>query len=177
MILYDYYYCGKLSKPCLGFDHGVHLLWTSPAIKALVCNLSAFTTLFAPGKSWDNVRTYAAPYTQSRLAQLVLNKCVGFPVLEQLRSISQVIHADLLLLLLLLSGTCFSMRLATFSLSRSQAAAAPFAWSCAIHFRSVRSSSRISAQLAFFQSGIGRVVAFCCPFCMLTKSMLTKSIQ
>ncbi len=27
-----------------------------PAIKALVRNLSAFTTLFAPGKSWYNVR-------------------------------------------------------------------------------------------------------------------------
>ncbi len=33
----------------------VHLLWISPAIKALACDPSAFTTLFAWGKSWDNV--------------------------------------------------------------------------------------------------------------------------
>jgi hypothetical protein len=63
-------------------DHGVHLLWTSPALKALVRNLSAFTTLFAPGKSWDNVSSTAAPYTESRLARLVRNKRVGFPVVE-----------------------------------------------------------------------------------------------
>ncbi|MFN9983249.1 MAG: hypothetical protein ACK53Y_25200, partial [bacterium] len=49
----------------------------------MVRNLSAFTTLFAPGKSWDNVRSTAAPYTESRLAHLVRNKCVGFPVVEQ----------------------------------------------------------------------------------------------
>jgi hypothetical protein len=48
----------------------------------LVRNLSAFTTLFAPGKSWDNVCSTAAPYTESRLAHLVRNKCVGFPVVE-----------------------------------------------------------------------------------------------
>jgi hypothetical protein len=47
-------------------------------------NLSAFTTLFALGKSWDNVRTTTAPYTESRLAHLVRNKCVGFPVVEHL---------------------------------------------------------------------------------------------
>jgi hypothetical protein len=29
------------------------------------------------------VRTSAAPYTESRLAHLVRNKCVGFPVVEQ----------------------------------------------------------------------------------------------
>ncbi len=52
-------------------------------IKALDRNLSAFSTLFAPGKSWDNVRSTAAPYTESRLAHLVRNKCVGFPVVEQ----------------------------------------------------------------------------------------------
>jgi hypothetical protein len=40
-------------------------------------------TLFAPGKSWDNVRSTAAPYTESRLTHLVRNKCVGFPVVEQ----------------------------------------------------------------------------------------------
>ena len=39
-------------------------------------------TLFAPGKSWDNVRSTAAPYTESRLAHFVQNKCVGFPVVE-----------------------------------------------------------------------------------------------
>jgi hypothetical protein len=49
----------------------------------MVRNLSAFTTLFAPGKSWDNVRSTAAPYTESRLTHLVRNKCVGFPVVEQ----------------------------------------------------------------------------------------------
>jgi hypothetical protein len=49
----------------------------------LVRNLSAFSTLFAPGKSWDNKRSTAAPYTESRLAHLVRNKCVGFPVVEQ----------------------------------------------------------------------------------------------
>jgi hypothetical protein len=41
----------QLTKPCLGFDHGVHLLWTSHAIKALVRNPCAITTLFAPVKS------------------------------------------------------------------------------------------------------------------------------
>jgi hypothetical protein len=46
-------------------------------------NLSAFTTLFAPGKSWDNVRSTTAPYTEFRFAHLVRNKCVGFPVVEQ----------------------------------------------------------------------------------------------
>ncbi len=51
-------------------------------IKALVRNLSAFSTLFSPGKSWDNVRSTAAPYTESRLARLVRNKRVGFPVVE-----------------------------------------------------------------------------------------------
>jgi hypothetical protein len=46
-------------------------------------NLSAITTIFAPGKSWDKVRSTAAPYTESRLTHLVRNKCVGFPVVEQ----------------------------------------------------------------------------------------------
>jgi hypothetical protein len=61
-------------------------IFSEPAsqIKALVRNLSAFTTLFAPGKSWDNVRSTAALYTESRLAHLVRNKCVGFPVVEQM---------------------------------------------------------------------------------------------
>jgi hypothetical protein len=49
---------------------------------ALVCNLSAFTTLFAPDKSWDNVRTSAAPYTEYRLTRSVANERVGFPVVE-----------------------------------------------------------------------------------------------
>jgi hypothetical protein len=30
------------------------------------------------------VRSTAAPYTESRLTHLVRNKCVGFPVVEQL---------------------------------------------------------------------------------------------
>ncbi len=60
---------------------------SAPQIKALDRNLSAFTTLFAPGKSWDYVRSTTAPYTESRLARLVRNKRVGFPVVEQLLSI------------------------------------------------------------------------------------------
>ncbi len=65
--------------------HSAESIFSEPApqIKALVRNLSAFTTLFAPGKSWDNVRSTAVPYTESRLAHLVRNKCVGFPVVEQ----------------------------------------------------------------------------------------------
>ncbi len=55
----------------------------TPQIKALVRNLSAFTTLFAPGKSWDNVRSTAAPYTESRLTRSVANERVGFQVVEQ----------------------------------------------------------------------------------------------
>jgi hypothetical protein len=31
------------------------------------------------------VRSTAAPYTESRLTHLVRNKCVGFPVVEQVR--------------------------------------------------------------------------------------------
>jgi hypothetical protein len=56
---------------------------SAPQIKALVRNLSAFSTLFAPGKSWDNVCSTAAPYTESRLTRSVANECVGFPVVEQ----------------------------------------------------------------------------------------------
>jgi hypothetical protein len=56
---------------------------SAPQIKALDRNLSAFSTLFAPGKSWDNVRSTAAPYTESRLARLFRNERVGFPVVEQ----------------------------------------------------------------------------------------------
>jgi hypothetical protein len=48
----------------------------------LVRNLSAFSTLFAPGKSWDNVRSTAAPYTESRPTRSVANERVGFPVVE-----------------------------------------------------------------------------------------------
>jgi hypothetical protein len=54
----------------------------APQIKALVRNLSAFTTLFAPGKSWDNVRSTAAPYTESRLTRSVANERIGFLVVE-----------------------------------------------------------------------------------------------
>ncbi len=60
----------------------------APQIKALVRNLSAFTTLFAPGKSWDNMRSTAGPYTESRLARLVRNKRVGFPVVEQVQYVN-----------------------------------------------------------------------------------------
>jgi hypothetical protein len=58
-------------------------IFSESAIKALDRNLSAFSTLFAPGNSWDNVRSTTAPYTESRLAHLVRNKRVGFPVVEQ----------------------------------------------------------------------------------------------
>jgi hypothetical protein len=48
----------------------------------LVRTPSAFTTLFAPDKSWDNVRTSAAHYKKSRLTRSVANERVGFPVVE-----------------------------------------------------------------------------------------------
>ncbi len=41
-----------------------------------------YSTLFAPGKSWDNVRSTTAPYTESRLTRSVANERVGFPVVE-----------------------------------------------------------------------------------------------
>jgi hypothetical protein len=63
--------------------NNIVLLLTSPAIKALVRNPSAYTTLFAPGKSWDNIHSSATPYTESRLPRSVRNECVGFPVVEQ----------------------------------------------------------------------------------------------
>jgi hypothetical protein len=47
-----------------------------------VRNPSAFSTLFALGKSWDNVRSTTAPYTESRLTRSVANERVGFPVVE-----------------------------------------------------------------------------------------------
>jgi hypothetical protein len=56
---------------------------SAPQIKALDRNLSAFSTLFAPGKSWDNVRSTAAPYTESRLTSSVANERLGFLVVEQ----------------------------------------------------------------------------------------------
>jgi len=56
---------------------------SAPQIKALVRSPSAFSTLFAPGKSWDNVRSTAAPYTESRLTRSVANDRVGFPLVEQ----------------------------------------------------------------------------------------------
>ena len=59
-------------------------------IKSLVRNLSAFTTLFALGKSWDNLRSTAAPYTESRLTRSVANECVGFPVVEQSKTVVHV---------------------------------------------------------------------------------------
>jgi hypothetical protein len=59
---------------------------SAPQIKALVRNPSAFSTLFAPGKSWDKVRSTTAPYTESRLTRSVANERVGFPVVEQFLS-------------------------------------------------------------------------------------------
>jgi hypothetical protein len=56
---------------------------SAPQIKALDRNPSAFSTLFAPSKIWDNVRSTTAPYTESRLTRSVANECVGFPVVEQ----------------------------------------------------------------------------------------------
>ncbi len=47
--------------------------------------------LIAPGKSWDNVHSTAAPYTESRLARLVRNKRVGFPVVEQVYVIFELL--------------------------------------------------------------------------------------
>jgi hypothetical protein len=55
---------------------------SAPQIKALDRNLSAFSTLFAPGKSWGTVRSTTAPYTESRLTRSVANERVGFPVVE-----------------------------------------------------------------------------------------------
>ncbi len=54
----------------------------APQIKALVRNLSAFTTLFAQGKSCDNVHSTAAPSRESRLTRSVANERIGFPVVE-----------------------------------------------------------------------------------------------
>ncbi len=34
------------------------------------------------------MRTTTAPYTESRLAHLIRNKCVGFPVVEQVETTS-----------------------------------------------------------------------------------------
>jgi hypothetical protein len=85
---YEKQYC-EIAIYCDNCQNHVKVLTTesifsepAPQIKSLVRNLSAFTTLFAPGKSWDNVRTTTAPYTESGLARLVRNKRVGFPVVE-----------------------------------------------------------------------------------------------
>ena len=63
---------------------------SAPQIKALVRNLSAFTTLFAPGKSWDKVRSTAVPYTESRLTCSDANERLGFPVVEQVYSVHRM---------------------------------------------------------------------------------------
>jgi hypothetical protein len=45
------------------------------------------------------VRSTAAPYTESRLAHLVRNKCVGFPVVEQKYcnyNVQTQVHAEVL---------------------------------------------------------------------------------
>jgi hypothetical protein len=57
-----------------------------PRIKGLGLQPQCIYNFFAPGKSWDNVRS-AAPHTESRLAHLVRNKCVGFLVVEQLLTV------------------------------------------------------------------------------------------
>ncbi len=77
MILSDCFYCGNCQNHVKVLTTESIFSEPAPQIKALVRNLSAFTTLFALGKSWDNVRSTAAPYTESRLAHLVRNKCVG----------------------------------------------------------------------------------------------------
>jgi hypothetical protein len=71
------------THPSTPFAHGGLGVQPLASVWTFGDNLSAFTTLFAPDKSWDNVPTSAAPYTESRLAHLVRNKCVGFPVVEQ----------------------------------------------------------------------------------------------
>jgi hypothetical protein len=38
------------------------------------------------------VRSTAAPYTESRLTHLVRNKCVGFPVVEQVQCLKKTIR-------------------------------------------------------------------------------------
>jgi hypothetical protein len=49
------------------------------------------------------VRSTAAPYTESRLAHLVRNKCLGFPVVEQILITKQVTKYALLTTLLAFS--------------------------------------------------------------------------
>jgi hypothetical protein len=66
------------------------LMRARPQIKALVRNPSAFSTLLAPGKSWDNVRSTTAPYTESRLTRSVASERVGFPVVEHLVSRARI---------------------------------------------------------------------------------------
>jgi hypothetical protein len=47
--------------------------------KALVCNPSVFN-LFAPNKSWVNVRSSSVPHTEFRQLRSVANKLAGFCV-------------------------------------------------------------------------------------------------
>jgi hypothetical protein len=42
-----------------------------------------FYTFISMDKSWDNMRSSAAPYTESRLTHSVANECTGFPVVKQ----------------------------------------------------------------------------------------------
>ena len=78
---------------------------SAPQIKALDRNLSAFSTLFTPGKSWDNVRSTAAPYTESRLTRSVANERVGFPVVEHVGLLC-IIVAKLLCMVIHLYFIC-----------------------------------------------------------------------
>ncbi len=71
MILCNCLYCDNCQNHVYVLTTESIFSESAPQIKALDRNLSAFTTLFAPGKSWDNVRSTTAPYTESRLAHLV----------------------------------------------------------------------------------------------------------
>jgi hypothetical protein len=70
------------SPPCAPVEEATEEIADSMVELVLVRNLSAFSTLFAPGKSWDKVRSTTAPYTESRLTRSVANERVGFPVVE-----------------------------------------------------------------------------------------------
>ncbi len=54
MILYDCLYCDNCQNHVKVLTTESIFFEPAPQVKALVRNLTAFTTLFAPGKSWDN---------------------------------------------------------------------------------------------------------------------------
>ncbi len=90
---------------------------SAPQIKALDRNLSAFSTLFAPGKSWDNVRSTAAPYTESRLTRSVANERVGFPVVEHQQNYGNLFLKSCLCTILLFKAALFCSSRETHRLS------------------------------------------------------------